>query len=63
MIATARKIQEPAVYADAAQVAMRRLPEEPVFCFSAPQLEARAATFQRSFPGTVSFAVKSNPAK
>ena len=63
MIATALKIHEPAVYADAAQVAMLRQPEEPVFCFSPAQLQARLTTFQRGFPGTVSFAVKSNPAK
>ena len=64
MIAMARKLETPpGCYADAAQVALLRQPEEPVFCFSATQLQARAATFLRSFPGTVSYAVKSNPSK
>jgi ornithine decarboxylase len=33
-----------------------------VFCFSRKQLAERLSLFQRGFPGTVSFAVKSNPA-
>ncbi|MCB1380483.1 MAG: type III PLP-dependent enzyme [Alphaproteobacteria bacterium] len=37
-------------------------PEEPVFCYSAEQLKAKANAFLKGFPGTVSYAVKSNPA-
>ena len=36
-------------------------PEEPVFCFSAAALAARARQFTKNFPGLVTFAVKSNP--
>lgn len=63
MTAPARKLKAVETFVSAAEVALRHQPEEPVFCFSAPQLQSRLATFQRSFPGTVSYAVKSNPSK
>jgi ornithine decarboxylase len=47
-------------FADAGAVAVGLLPEDPLFCFSAHQLEARTRTFQKGFPGELSFAVKSN---
>jgi ornithine decarboxylase len=50
-------------YADALAVAAVMQPEEAVFCFSAATLEARLARFTEGFPGTVSFAVKSNPSR
>lgn len=50
-------------YADALAVAGAMQPEEAVFCFSADTLKARLASFTAGFPGTVSFAVKSNPSK
>jgi ornithine decarboxylase len=50
-------------YADALAVAAAMQPEEAVFCFSADTLKARLARFTAGFPGTVSFAVKSNPSK
>jgi ornithine decarboxylase len=50
-------------YADALAVAGVMQPEEAVFCFSAATLKARLARFTEGFPGTVSFAVKSNPSK
>ena len=62
MIATALKLETPARYADAAAVASLSQPEEPVFCFSERQLRARLKVFLNGFPGTVSYAVKSNPA-
>ncbi len=50
-------------YADALSVAQLMQPEEAVFCFSAEALKARLAQFTAGFPGTVSFAVKSNPSR
>lgn len=47
--------------ADAAAVSAMLQPEEPVFCFSASALAARAQQFIKNFPGLVTFAVKSNP--
>ena len=55
-------VSEP-FYADALSVAQLMQPEEAVFCFSAESLKARLAQFTAGFPGTVSFAVKSNPSK
>ena len=55
-------VSEP-FYADALSVAQLMQPEEAVFCFSAEALQARLAQFTAGFPGTVSFAVKSNPSK
>lgn len=48
-------------FANAAAVAQQLAPDEPLFCFSAPQLTARAGVFLRGFPGLVTYAVKSNP--
>lgn len=48
---------------DALDVVRRRQPEEPVFCFSPAQLRSRADIFFNGFPGTVSYAVKSNPSR
>lgn len=50
-------------YADAPTVAAMMEPEEAVFCFSEDTLTARLARFTAGFPGTVSFAVKSNPSR
>jgi ornithine decarboxylase len=50
-----------ALPADAAAVAAILQPDEPVFCFSASALAARAKQFTKNFPGLVTFAVKSNP--
>jgi ornithine decarboxylase len=50
-----------AIPADAAALAAQLLPDEPVFCFSASALTARAEQFTKHFPGLVTFAVKSNP--
>lgn len=61
MTATVRKIEKLKQYPDAMAVARLLQPEEPVFCFSASQLKAKLNTFTKGFPGTVSFAVKSNP--
>jgi len=49
--------------ADAREVALKMRPEEPVFCFSPETLKNRFRSFLEGFPGTVSFAVKSNPSK
>ncbi len=46
---------------DAAAVSVLMQPDEPVFCFSASALAARALQFTKNFPGLVTFAVKSNP--
>ena len=50
-------------YADALSVADTMQPEEALFCFSADTLKQRLARFTAGFPGTVSFAVKSNPSR
>ena len=50
-----------AEFADAGVAALRLAPEEPLFCFSPRQLRERLEMFRKGFPGTVSFAVKSNP--
>jgi ornithine decarboxylase len=47
--------------ADAAALSALMQPDEPVFCFSASALAARANQFTKNFPGLVTFAVKSNP--
>ncbi len=47
--------------ADAAAAALRLMPDEPIFCFSAKALAAQARAFIDGFPGLVTFAVKSNP--
>ena len=48
--------------ADAAAASLVRSTEDPFFCFSAEQLRARLALITKGFPGTVSYAVKCNPA-
>jgi ornithine decarboxylase len=48
-------------YRDAAEVSLALNPQEPIFCFSAAQLAARARQFLGHFPGEVSYAVKCNP--
>lgn len=50
-------------FADALAVAAAMQPEEAVFCFSAATLRNRLQSFMGGFPGIVSYAVKSNPAK
>lgn len=63
MAQTALNVVSAPFYADALAVARVMQPEEAVFCFSAPRLRARLALFTGGFPGTVSFAVKSNPSR
>ncbi|WP_421695113.1 hypothetical protein [Aestuariivirga sp.] len=63
MAQTALNIVAAPFYADALAVARVMQPEEAVFCFSAERLRARLAVFTQGFPGTVSFAVKSNPSR
>lgn len=63
MAQAALSLASPVHYADATAVARIMQPEEAVFCFSARTLKARLAQFTAGFPGTVSFAVKSNPSK
>ena len=48
-------------FASAVEVAEQLKPDDPLFCFSASQLTARAKVFLSGFPGEVTFAVKSNP--
>ncbi len=50
-------------YTDALAVANVLQPEEAVFCFSEDTLRQRLDIFTAGFPGTVSFAVKSNPSR
>ena len=47
-------------FANAADVAQRLAPEDPIFCFSAEKLKARAKRFLDGFPGEVAYAVKCN---
>lgn len=56
-------IAQPTQMADAPMVSQAIRPEEAVFCFSAANLKQRLAQFTGGFPGTVSFAVKSNPSR
>ncbi len=63
MAQSALALATPTHNADALAVARTMQPEEAVFCFSAQTLKARLANFTEAFPGTVSFAVKSNPSK
>jgi ornithine decarboxylase len=50
-------------FADALAVAAVLQPEEALFCYSAAMLRNRFESFANGFPGTVSYAVKSNPAR
>src|SRR5262245_29525593 len=52
---------EPAIFADAPDVARRLSPDLPVFCFSAAALQERAKMLFECFPGEVTYAVKANP--
>jgi ornithine decarboxylase len=63
MALTALNVVSDPYYADARAVAEVMQPEEAVFCFSTSRLKARLGLFTRGFPGTVSFAVKSNPSR
>ena len=63
MALTALNVVSDPYYADALAVADVMQPEEAVFCFSADRLKARLGVFTAGFPGTVSFAVKSNPSR
>jgi ornithine decarboxylase len=49
------------LFADAAELSLKRNPAEPVFCFSADALRARVREFLDAFPGEVAYAVKANP--
>jgi ornithine decarboxylase len=51
----------PLTFADAADVARKLNPDEPVFCFSAATLTTQFHRFVEGFPGEVSYAVKANP--
>ncbi|MCA0434439.1 MAG: type III PLP-dependent enzyme [Proteobacteria bacterium] len=48
-------------FADAGAMGATLQPDEPIFCFSADELTARARQFIDNFPGHVSYAVKCNP--
>ncbi len=50
----------PAAYADARDVAVRLMPEEPVHLFSEAALRRQLGVFQDGFPGMTSYAVKCN---
>ena len=63
MAQTALNVVSAPFYADALSVARVMQPEEAVFCFSAERLRGRLQLFTAGFPGTVSFAVKSNPSR
>ena len=63
MNAPALALVSPALLADGTAVARHLQPEEPVFCFSARALTAQLDVFRQGFPGTVSYAVKSNPSR
>jgi ornithine decarboxylase len=47
---------------DALQIAASLRPEQPVLCFAAEALAARARRFLTGFPGETAYAVKCNPA-
>ena len=47
-------------FKSAAAASLALQPDAPLFCFSAPQLRARALVFLNGFPGEVTFAVKAN---
>jgi ornithine decarboxylase len=53
----------PSILYDAPAVSRGLAAEDPVFCFSRPQLLAKLKEFRDGFPGEVSFAVKSNPTR
>lgn len=47
-------------FESAAAASLALQPDASLFCFSAPQLHARAQVFLKGFPGEVTFAVKAN---
>ena len=49
------------VFEDAADLAHRLMPEDPVLCFSEEALRDRIKAFIDGFPGELSYAVKANP--
>ena len=55
MVSTAPIFDTPAAYLAATK------PDAPVHFFAPARLAAKAAEFQRKFPGQVTFAVKANP--
>lgn len=63
MTTPALNVVSPSPFADALQVARDMKPDEAVFCFSGATLQAKLKIFVEGFPGTVSYAVKSNPAR
>ena len=63
MTAPALNIASDAPLLDAVAVSQSLQPQEALFCFSAATLNNRFKLFSEGFPGTVTYAVKSNPAK
>ena len=61
MAAPALALVPAPAFADAAAFAAAKAPEEAAFCFSAATLKEKLGVFMAGFPGTVSYAVKSNP--
>jgi ornithine decarboxylase len=61
MPASQNSVLRNALPVDAAAISELLKPDEPLFCFSASALAARAQQFTTNFPGLVTFAVKSNP--
>ncbi len=61
MTPTALSLEPQSHFADAREASVALQPEESAFCFSAAALRSRLKLFTDGFPGTVSFAVKSNP--
>jgi ornithine decarboxylase len=61
MPASQNSVLRNALPVDAAAISELLKPDEPLFCFSASALAARAQQFTKNFPGLVTFAVKSNP--
>ena len=51
------------VYADVGELIAARAPSHPVLCFSRGRARDIAHRFQVGFPGTVTYAVKSNPSR
>lgn len=49
------------MYKDVAEVIEKLKPSQPVYCFAPHKVRAKAQSFLTNFPGTVAWAVKSNP--
>jgi ornithine decarboxylase len=58
-----RQLGNEPIYANAAEVAQTLAPDNPVFCFSPAALVRSVRSFQKGFPGEVSYAVKANSSK